>query len=107
MEDGKLPVRVDGAPYSTEHEARTTMISKIVIPQDICESEGEVLVIEDYFSKALIEKDYEKALIVVTANFNAHDLIVFLEKMGISKNDFLLYYCGHPCCMPLLIFFLL
>ena len=98
MESGKLQVKVDGAPYSTGHEARTTMISKIVIPQDICESEGEVQVIEDYFSNALIEvKDYKQVLVVVTANFKSEDLVDFFEKRGMSKNDFLLYCCGYPC----------
>ena len=64
-----LQVTIDGAPYSVEHAARTTMRSRISIPQDLCPSEQEVKIFKSQeFSKVLDEiQEEEQVLVVVTA----------------------------------------
>ena len=64
-----LQVTIDGAPYSVEHAARTTMRSRISIPQDLCPSEQEVKIFKSQeFSKVLDEiQEDEQVLVVVTA----------------------------------------
>ena len=64
-----LQVTIDGAPYSDEHAARTTMRSRISIPQDLCPSEQEVKIFKaQEFSKVLDEiQEDDQVLVVVTA----------------------------------------
>ena len=90
--DDLLQVSVDGAPYSIHHPARTTMRSKIAIPQDLCPSEQKVKIFKIHeFSKVLDEiQEEEQVLVVVTVK----DLN-WVKKL-FPANSFLLHCSERP-----------